>query len=80
MTSNFNKDDVINNIAEVLGYESLEEIPHYDTINNFLKKLEVSDLEKIRDYMIRELFKKRALEKYRLNERNITIYDTTLIL
>ncbi|WP_205694290.1 hypothetical protein [Clostridium manihotivorum] len=52
-----------------LGYESLEEIPHYDTINNFLKELEVSELEKIRDYMIRELFKKRSLEKYRLMDK-----------
>lgn len=69
MTRDFNKNEVIDNIAEVLGYESLEEIPHYDTINDFLKKLEVSDLEKIRDYMIRELFKKRALEKYRLLDK-----------
>lgn len=66
MTKDFNKDEAIDNIAAVLGYDSLEEIPHYDTVNNFLKKLEVSEVEKIRDYMIRELFKKRALEKYRL--------------
>jgi len=35
-----------------------------------LKKLDVSELEKIRDYMIRELFKKRSLEKYRLLDKN----------
>lgn len=69
MTKDFNKDEVIDNIATVLGYEVLEEIPHYDTINNFLKKLEISDLEKIRDYMIRELLKKRSLEKYRLLDK-----------
>lgn len=69
MTKDFNKDEVIDNIAKVLGYEVLEEIPHYDTINNFLKKLDISDLEKIRDYMIRELLKKRSLEKYRLLDK-----------
>ncbi|QAA31705.1 transposase family protein [Clostridium manihotivorum] len=69
MTKDFNNDAVIENIAASLGYESLEEIPHYDTINNFLKELEVSELEKIRDYMIRELFKKRSLEKYRLMDK-----------
>ena len=66
MTKDFNNDVVIENIATSLGYESLEEIPHYDTINDFLKSLEIVELEKIRDYMIRELFKKRSLEKYRL--------------
>ncbi|WP_139905464.1 transposase family protein [Clostridium thermarum] len=69
MTRDFNNKAVINNIAASLGYESLEEIPHYDTINNFLKELEASELEKIRDYMIRELFRKRSLEKYRLMDR-----------
>jgi hypothetical protein len=69
MTKDFNKDEVLDNIATSLGYDSLEEIPHYDTINEFLKKLEVTELEKIRDYMIRELFKKRSLEKYRLFDK-----------
>lgn len=69
MTNNFNNDVVIANVAKSLGYDSLEEIPHYDTINNFLKRLEVSELEKIRDYMIRELLKKRSLEKYRLQDK-----------
>jgi hypothetical protein len=69
MTNDFNNDLVIDNIAKSLGYDSLEDIPHYDTINDFLKKLDVSELEKIRDYMIRELFKKRSLEKYRLLDK-----------
>ena len=69
MTKDFNKDEVIDNIATYLGYDSLEEIPHYDTINEFLKKLKVTELEKIRDYMIRELFRKRSLEKYRLLDK-----------
>lgn len=69
MTRDFNTDNSIKNIAVVLGYEELEEIPHYDTINNFLKKLEPKELEKIRDYMIRELFRKRCLEKFRLLDK-----------
>lgn len=63
MTNNFNNDMVIENISILLGYDSLEEIPHYDTINDFLKKLEIGELEKIRDYMIRELLKKRSFER-----------------
>lgn len=73
MTRDFNSDEAIVNIAKSLGLDKLDEIPHYDTINNFLKSLEVTELEKIRDYMIRELFKKRSLEKYRLMDKYWTI-------
>lgn len=66
MTTEFNKEECINNVGKVLGYDELEELPHHDTINNFLKRLQLSELEKIRQYMIKELFKKRCLEQYRL--------------
>jgi hypothetical protein len=66
MSEQFNKDECIENIAKVLGYEALEDLPHYDTKNNFLYALEAEEIEKIRDYMIKELFKKRSLEDYRL--------------
>ena len=73
MTVEFNKDECINNVGKTLGYEELDELPHYDTINNFLKRLEPIEIEKIRDYMIKELFKKRCLEKYRLLDKYWTI-------
>lgn len=69
MTKDFNNDTVINNFSKVLGYDNLEEIPHYDTINNFLKKLPIVELEKIRTYMIKALMRKRCLEKYRLLDK-----------
>jgi len=69
MTSEFNREECIENIAKALGYESLEELPHHDTINNFLKTLKSNELENIRDYMIKELFKKRCLEQYRLLDK-----------
>lgn len=69
MTEKFNKEECIENMAKVLGYEGLEELPHYDTINNFLCRLAPEEIEKIRDYMIRELLRKRSLERYRLLDR-----------
>lgn len=61
-----NKDECIENVRKVLGLEELEELPHYDTINNFLATLDVTELEKIRTYMIKELLKKRCFEDYRI--------------
>lgn len=68
MTEQFNREECIGNMSRVLGSE-LEELPHYDTINNFLSDLEPEEIEKIRDYMIKELFRKRSLEGYRLQDR-----------
>ncbi len=73
MTKEFNTEECINNVSKVLGYEELEELPHHDTINNFLKKLNPIEIEKIRKYMIGELFKKRCLEQYRLLDKYWTI-------
>ena len=69
MSERFNKEECIENMAIVLGYDSLEELPHYDTINDFLCRLQPIELEKIRDFMIKELLKKRSLEGYRLLNR-----------
>lgn len=66
MSDGFNKDECIDNIRKVLGLKSLEELPHYDTINDFLTELDMEELEKIRTYMIKELLKKRSFESYRI--------------
>lgn len=69
MTEKFNKNECIENVAKLLEYEDLKELPHYDTINNFLCNLQPSEIEKIRDYMIHQLFKKRSLEQFRLLDK-----------
>jgi hypothetical protein len=73
MTVEFNTEKCINNMAKALKYEELSELPHHDTINNFLKILNPSEIEKIRKYMIKELLKKRSLEQYRLLDKYWTI-------
>lgn len=67
LTSGFNKDECIINLKKRLGIEKLDELPHYDTINDFLSRLNPADLGKIRTYMIKELFKKRCFDQYRIN-------------
>jgi len=69
MKNEFNTNNSVENIAKAMDYEELEELPHYDTINNFLKRLDNYQLEKIRKYMIKELLNKRSLEHYRYNDK-----------
>lgn len=66
MSDGFNKEECIENIRQVLNVESLEELPHYDTINDFLAGFNMNELEKIRTYMIKELLKKRCFEQSRI--------------
>jgi len=67
MTDRLNKDECIENLQKYLGMEQLEDLPHYDTINNFLSHLDPEELGRIRTYMIKELLQKRCFEKYRVN-------------
>jgi len=40
MAESFNRDEYIENLKKVLNKESLEELPYYDTINDFLSVLD----------------------------------------
>jgi len=61
MSDSFNKYECIENLRKLFGVESLEELPHYDTINDFLSGLNMDGPEQIRTYMIKELLKKEHL-------------------
>ena len=67
MTNEFNKEECIKNLGKLLENEDLEELPHYDTINDFLSRVNPAELERIRIDMIKKLFKKRCFESYRIN-------------
>lgn len=67
MTNQFNKEECIENMKKHFKIDTLEELPHYDTINDFLSELEHEELGNIRSYMIKKLFEKRCFEQYRIN-------------
>lgn len=70
MESTFNTNKCAESISKALGYdEELEVLPHYDTINNFLKNLNINQLEQIRKYMIKEMLEKRSFEHYRYKNK-----------
>lgn len=67
MTDEFNLDICIENLSTMLGIERLDEIPHYDTVNDFLFRLEMEELENIRTYMVKELISKKCFYDYRID-------------
>lgn len=63
-TEKFNTEETIKNIADLLEVE-LEEIPHYDTINNVFEKLDIEELRKIQKYMLNRLIRSKMFDRYR---------------
>jgi len=63
-TEKFNTEETIKNISNLVNIE-LEEIPHYDTINNVFEKLDIEELRKIQKYMVTTLIRSKMFDKYR---------------
>lgn len=71
-TEKFNTEETIENIANLLEIE-LEEIPHYDTINNVFEKLEIEELRKIQKYMVNRLIRSKMFDKNRFKDKYFQI-------
>ena len=63
-TEKFNTEETIKNISNLLDIE-LDEVPHYDTINNVFEKLNIEELRKIQKYMVTTLIRSKMFDKYR---------------
>ena len=64
LTNRFNTEETIENIEKILGIK-LEEIPHYDTINNVFEEVDIKELRKIQKYMVIRLIRSKMFDKYR---------------
>ena len=63
-TEKFNTEETIINISKLLEIE-LEELPHYDTINNVFEKIDIKQLRNIQKYMVNRLIRSKMFDKYR---------------
>lgn len=64
LTESMNTDICIENISRIVGIK-LDEIPHYDTINNVFEQVEIEEIRKIQKYMVNKLIRSKMFEKYR---------------
>ena len=63
-TEKFNTEETIKNISNILEID-LNELPHYDTINNVFKNVKIEELRKIQKYMVTKLIRSKMFDKYR---------------
>ena len=71
-TEKLDTEETIKNIGNILEIE-LEEIPHYDTINNVFEKIKIEELRKIQKYMVNRLIRSKMFDKYRFKGKYFQI-------
>lgn len=76
MTACFNDENCIRNISEWTGNQN-EELPHYVTLNEYLKKLDVSELQKVRKDIIYHLIRMKSFDGARFRKKWLVIVDGT---
>lgn len=65
LTEKFNKKECISNFQKIFSDISIEELPHYDTINNFLSRLKPEELKKIQYALIKKLIRMKCFNTCR---------------
>lgn len=76
MTAAFNDENSIQNISALVG-NTHEELPHYVTLNEFLKRLDPIELQKVRKDIVYRLIRMRTFEGARLRKKWLVIVDGT---
>lgn len=71
-TEKLDTEETIKNMGNILEIE-LEEIPHYDTINNVFEKINIEELRKIQKYMVNRLIRSKMFDKYRFKGKYFQI-------
>jgi len=67
MTEWFDDANCATNLGKLMG-RKIENIPHYDTINNFLERLDMNELNDIRVEMVKRLIRSKTFYQARMPE------------
>ena len=66
MEENFNKETCIDTLRILPGHQTLEEMPHYDTLNYYLERLSPECLSELRRKMVTSLIRGKQFNRNRL--------------
>lgn len=77
MTDKFNEENVVNNIYSFCGENAQEFLPHYVTINEYLRKVDYKEIEKIIHGIAYENIRRRSFDDARFMKKWLVIVDGT---
>lgn len=76
MTNKFNTEKAIKNLSSICG-QDLTEVPNWQTIQDVLEELNITEIENIRKYIVVALIRSKMFDKYRYNGYFQLLVDAT---
>ena len=76
LTNKFDNENTINNLSKIINTE-LNDLPHYDTINDVFDDLNIDELRKIQKYIVNALIRSKMFDKFRFNGKFQLLVDGT---
>jgi len=76
LTNKFNNEFAIRNLSKIVK-EELNDLPHYDTINNIFENLNIGELRKIQKYIAYTLIRSKMFDKFKYNGKFQLLIDGT---
>lgn len=76
MTAAFNDENCIQNISAFVDNRN-GELPHYVTLNDFLKKMDPLELQKVRKDILYQLIRKKTFDQAKFKKKWLVIVDAT---
>lgn len=77
MTREFNDDGVVKNLFHFLGGKEKEYLPHHETVNEYLEKLDPEDLEGIQADIVRKMIRRKSFDQAKVHGKWLVIVDGT---
>ena len=77
MTNYFNKEEVVSNIYNILGDKEKEYLPHYETLNEYLERLDPKELENIQHDIVYRMIRRKTFNGAKVLKKWLVIVDGT---
>lgn len=77
MTRDFNNQTVTNNLYSFMHEKRQEFLPHYVTLNEFLKNVDPEEIEEILQEIVSSLIRRKTFNEYRVLRKWLVIVDGT---
>lgn len=77
MTRIFNKDTVVSDIYRYLNSDPKEYLPHYVTVNEYLERLNPSELENIQQDIVYKMIRRKTFDSAKVQGKWLVIVDGT---
>lgn len=79
LTDTFNSEEAINNISK-LCKSNLDDIPHYDTINDVFENINIDELRYIQKYIAYTIIRSKMFDRLRYNGKIQVVVDGTSLV